>query len=173
MVPNTELDRIDLKILGELARDGRLPWRDLSERVGLSLTPTLRRVRRLESDGYISGYSAHLDERRLVGAVSVLVSVTLERQVKEALDRFEREIAVAPQVMSCFQMTGDADYLLRVVVHDLAEYQSFLTSTLTRIPGVAHIKSSFALKAVLNRTGPLLSAESPRKGAPRRAHRAS
>ena len=150
------LDRIDLKILRELACDGRLGWRELAERVGLSLTPTLRRVRRLEEEGYIQGYVAQLDEARLAGSVSVFVSVTLTSQAEETLARFEARIAEAPQVMSCFLMTGDADYILRVVVKDLEAYQAFMTGTLTRIPGVAHIKSSFALKPVLQRSAPVL-----------------
>ncbi len=156
MIDSTEPDRTDIKILAELSRNGRVSWRELADTVGLSLTPTLRRVRRLEKAGYITGYSAHLNESRLAGGMSVFVSITLEKQSQDVLDRFEREIAAAPQVMSCFLMTGDADYVLRVVVDDLAGYQTFLTSTLTKIPGVAHIKSSFALKTVLNRQAPLL-----------------
>jgi Lrp/AsnC family transcriptional regulator, leucine-responsive regulatory protein len=150
------LDKIDLKILRELAKDGRLSWRELSERIGLSLTPTLRRVHKLEEDGFILGYIAHLDERKLIGRLNVFVSVTLENQADAAIKRFEKEIEVAPEVMSCFTMTGDADFILRVVVPDLDAYQNFLTKTLTRIPGVEHIRSSFALKTVLNRTSPML-----------------
>jgi DNA-binding Lrp family transcriptional regulator len=159
-----KLDRTDLKILEVLSGDGRISWRELAEKVNLSLTPTLRRVRHLEEQGYIRGYSARLDEARLAGGMSVLVSVTLKEQSKEMLDIFEREIAVAPQVMSCYMMTGDADYLLRIVVNDMNEFQTFLTGTLGKIRGVSHIKSSFALKEVLNRQAPLLSVPSRRKG---------
>ena len=148
------LDKIDVKILSALARDGRITWRDLADKIGLSTTPVLRRVRALEESGYIKGYAAQLDEARLAGGISVFVSVALERQEAEALSRFEEQIVLAPQVMSCFLQTGDADYLLRVVAKDLDEFQSFLTKTLARIPGVAHVKSSFALKAVLMRTTP-------------------
>lgn len=151
-----ELDRIDLKILRALADDGRLSWRDLAQKVGLSLTPTLRRVRRLEEEHYIQGYFARLDEERLSGAMSVFVSVSLEKQTGDYLARFEERIVDAPQVMSCFQMTGDADYMLRVVVKELAAYQAFLTNTLTCIPGVAGIKSAFALKSVMLRSAPPL-----------------
>ncbi|MEX3960455.1 AsnC family transcriptional regulator [Trinickia symbiotica] len=151
-----DLDKIDLKILRELSADGRLSWRDLAERIGLSLTPTLRRVHRLEEQGYIRGYFAHLDERKLIGGLTVFISVTLENQSEAAIQRFEKEIVVAPEVMSCFTMTGDADFILRVVVPDLDSYQSFLSKTLTRIPGVEHIRSSFALKTILNRTSPML-----------------
>jgi Lrp/AsnC family leucine-responsive transcriptional regulator len=156
MLQDSDLDRIDIQILRELAADGRLSWRDLALRVNLSLTPTARRVKRLEDDGFIKGYRAQLDEARLAGSMSVFVAVTLDRQSETAIERFESEIALAPEVMSCFLMTGDSDYNLRVVVKDLDAYHQFLRRSLTRIPGVAHIKSSFALKAVLMRTAPPL-----------------
>jgi len=148
------LDRIDRRILSALAEDGRLSWRDLAERVGLSLTPTLRRVRRLEGDGLIKGYAARFDEGRRGGAFSVFVNVTLERQSEEALELFEARIREAPEVMTCFLMSGGADYLLRVVARDLPSYQAFMTGVLTRIPGVARIQSSFALKEVIQRAAP-------------------
>lgn len=151
-----DLDRVDILILKELAVDGRLSWRDLSERIGLSLTPTLRRVHHLEEQGFIRGYIAQLDEKRLAGSMNVFVSVTLAKQSEKGIARFEEEIALAPEVMSCFLMTGDADYNLRVVVRDLDAYHVFLTRTLTRIPGVEHIKTSFALKTVLMRSAPPL-----------------
>jgi Lrp/AsnC family leucine-responsive transcriptional regulator len=156
MTNPAKCDKTDLKILKELAVDGRMAWSALGDKIGLSLTPTLRRVRRLEEDGFIEGYVAKLDEGRLVGRMSVFVSVTLASQSEEVIARFEEQIALAPEVMSCFLMTGDADYNLRVVVPDLDAYHHFLTRTLTRIDGVAHIKSSFALKTVLNRASPLL-----------------
>lgn len=148
------LDRIDRKILSSLAEEGRISWRDLADRIGLSLTPTLRRVRRLEEDGLITGYAARFDEVRLGGAFSVFVSVTLERQSEEALEIFEARIREAPEVMTCFMMSGGSDYLLRVVARDLPSYQAFMNGTLTRIPGVARIQSSFALKEVIQRAAP-------------------
>ncbi|WP_050465595.1 Lrp/AsnC family transcriptional regulator [Herbaspirillum autotrophicum] len=151
-----KLDKIDIKILNHLASDGRIGWRELADKVGLTLTPTLRRVRLLEERGYIQGYFARLDEARLAGELVVFVSVSMDKQEQEVLVNFEQRIAQVPEVMSCFLMTGDADYLLRVVVKDLHTYQSFLANTLTRIPGIAHIKSSFALKSVLSRTAPPL-----------------
>ena len=150
-----ELDIYDMKILRAVAKDGRVSWRSLADDIGLSLTPTLRRVRRLEDEGYIEGYSAHLDEKRLVGAMSAFVSVTLERQVEEILLHFEEKVSVMPEVMSCFLMSGGADYNLRVVVRDLDQFQQILAK-LTRIQGVAHIQSSFALKSVIRRRGPLI-----------------
>lgn len=155
MTREIDIDRIDRKILRQLAQDGRIAWSELADLVGLSLTPTLRRVRRLEEAGYIQGYVAKLDEARLAGRMSVLVAVTLTSQSEETLARFEEAIVAAPEVMSCFLMTGDADYSLRVVVPDLETYHQFLTRTLTRIPGVAHIKSGFALRTVLNRASAL------------------
>jgi DNA-binding Lrp family transcriptional regulator len=153
-----ELDKIDIKILNALAHDGRLSWRDLAEKIGLSITPVLRRVRMLEQEGYIKGYAAQLDERRLAGSLSVFVSVSLDKQVADRLERFEAEVMLAPEVMSCFLMTGDYDYLLRVVAPDLDAFQRFLTTKLARMPGVAHVKSSFALKSVLMRPAPPLTA---------------
>jgi Lrp/AsnC family leucine-responsive transcriptional regulator len=156
MIDNPDIDRTDVKILKVLAEDGRIAWSALAEKVGLSLTPTLRRVRQLEESGYILGYVGQLDEGRLAGKITVFVSVTLATQAEDVIARFEELISLAPEVMSCFLMTGDADYNLRVVVPDLDAYHHFLTRTLTRIPGVAHIKSSFALKSVLMRASPLL-----------------
>ncbi len=156
MTNDPEIDRTDLKILKVLATDGRIAWSALADQVGLSLTPTLRRVRHLEETGYIKGYVGQLDEGRLAGRITVFVAVTLATQAEDVIARFEELIALAPEVMSCFLMTGDADYNLRVVVPDLDAYHQFLTRTLTRIPGVAHIKSSFALKTVLMRASPLL-----------------
>lgn len=149
------LDGYDRKILRALSRDGRIAWKDLSEEIGLSMTPTIRRVRLLEEAGLIEGYTAVLNEERLVGSISVFVSVTLERQTESAMALFEAEIAKSPNCLSCFLMTGGADYLLRVVVYDLKEFQRFIAEVLSRIQGVAHIQSSFALRSVLQRSAAL------------------
>lgn len=149
------LDSYDAKILSRLTEDGRITWRDLAEEIGLSLTPTVRRVRLLEEAGYITGYSARLDERRLAGAMIVFISVTLERQIRTALDAFEEQVAALPEIMSGFLMTGGADYLLRAVVRDLDHYRELLDE-ITRIAGVAHIQSSFALKSFVNRPAPIV-----------------
>jgi len=151
------LDAYDLKILRTLSADGRITWSDLAEAIGLSLTPTIRRVRQLEEAGYISGYFAQLDEKRLAGGMIAFVSVTLEKQVRETLDAFEAGVIDLPEVMSGFLMSGGADYLLRSVVRDLDHYRDFL-DRLTRLPGVAHIQSSFALNAFVNRPAPLITA---------------
>jgi Lrp/AsnC family transcriptional regulator, leucine-responsive regulatory protein len=155
-----KLDAFDRRILRALSSDGRIAWRDLAEVIGLSMTPTIRRVRRLEEAGLIEGYAAKLNEEQLVGSMSVFVSITLERQTEAALVAFETELAKSSNVLSCFLMTGGADYLLRVVVRDLNHYQRFVMDILARLPGVAHIQSSFALRAVLQRAADPLNAGS-------------
>lgn len=144
------LDSLDIQILRQLADDGRKSWRDLADQIGLSLTPTLRRVRRLEAEGYIQGYAALLDEKKLTGALEVLISITLERQSEEALRSFETNISSVDEVRDCFQITGEFDYMLRVVVRDLDHYQRMI-GQLSRIPMLARINSSFILKAVVRR----------------------
>ena len=147
-----DLDAIDCNILNMLQEDARISNVDLSEQVHLSPSPCLRRVRRLESEGMIRAYVTLLDPAEVGLPVSVFVQVSLERQVDDALENFEREIVARPEVMECYLMTGDSDYLLRVVAPDLEAFQRFLLEHLTRIPGVASIKSSFALKQVSYRT---------------------
>ncbi len=151
---SARLDRRDSRILQLLAKHGRMSWRELAENIGLSLTPTLRRIRRLEEEGIISGYSARIDEQRLGVGITMYVHVTLERQTEETLAVFESRIATVPEVMSCYLMTGQADYILRVVMSDLESYQRFMLDVLTRIPGVAHIQSSLAIKPVFQRATP-------------------
>jgi Lrp/AsnC family leucine-responsive transcriptional regulator len=149
---SAKLDIYDQKILGILGDDGRIPWSDLAEKIGLSMTPTIRRVRRLEAAGFIERYSAKLNEELLVGSMNAFVSVTRESQMENTLTTFEAEIAKSPNVLSCFLMTGGADYLIRVVVQDLSGYEKFVTKTLSRIPGVARIRTSFALRPVIQRS---------------------
>jgi Lrp/AsnC family transcriptional regulator, leucine-responsive regulatory protein len=142
------LDPIDKRILTELQRNGRVSNVDLAEAVGLSPSPCLRRVRDLENAGVVDRYAAILDQAAAGYALSVFVQVTLERQIETALEAFERVVAERPEVMECYLMTGDADYLLRIVVPDVAAYEGFLKNHLTRIQGVSSIKSSFALNRV-------------------------
>lgn len=162
-MPISELDAIDRNILDVLQQDARISNVELSEKVNLSPSPCLRRVRRLESEGTIRSYVTLLDPAEVGLPVSVFVQVSLERQVDDALENFERAIVARPEVMECYLMTGDSDYLLRVVAPDLEAFQRFLLDHLTRIPGVASIKSSFALKQVSYRTAlPLGHLESAR-----------
>ncbi len=146
------LDATDCRILECLQADARIANVDLAAKVNLSPSPCLRRVRRLEEAGYVRGYVSLLDAAAIGLPVSVFVQVSLEKQVDDALDEFERRIVARPEVMECYLMTGDSDYLLRVVAPDIAAFQRFLLDHLTRMPGVASIKSSFALKQVSYRT---------------------
>ena len=147
-----DLDQIDLKILTELQGNARLRNIELAEKVGLSASPCLRRVRRLEKLGVIRGYATLVDHQAVNLPVSVFIQVTLEKQIEPALESFERHIREWPEVMECYLMTGDSDYHLRVVTSDLAQYERFLMEKLTRLPGVASIKSAFSLKQVSYRT---------------------
>lgn len=148
MTTSAKLDRFDTEILRVLQRDGRLTINDLSARVGLSPSPVARRLRHLEEAGIITGYAALIDEVALGYGVSVFVSVQLDRQVDEALATFEAAIATFPEVVDCWLMTGNRDYLLRVATSGLQEFERFLVGTLTRIRGVASIESSIPLRRV-------------------------
>ena len=148
----TDLDETDRRILASLQAHARLRNVELAEQVGLSASPCLRRVKRLEETGVIRGFATLVDPEAVGLPVSVFVQVTLERQAEAALEAFESHIAEWPEVMECYLMTGDADYLLRVVAADLTAYQEFLMNKLTRVEGVASIKSSFALRRIAYRT---------------------
>jgi Lrp/AsnC family leucine-responsive transcriptional regulator len=147
-MPDIALDAIDRKILEHLQADGRMSLSDLAAKVGLSSSPCLRRVRSLERAGVISRYVAVLDQRAVGLPVSVFVSIKLEKQRQESLDRFAKAIARWPEVLECYLMTGPRDYWLRVVVPDLAAYERFVKQKLTRLEGIASIESSFALEQV-------------------------
>jgi Lrp/AsnC family leucine-responsive transcriptional regulator len=146
-VPKT-LDQIDRKILALLQENGRISLADLSSKVGLSASPCLRRIRLLESAGVIARYVAVLDQDAVGLPISVFVSIKLEKQKQEALNRFAKTIERWPEVLECYLMTGPRDYWLRVVVPDLAAYERFLKQKLTRLEGIASIESSFALEQV-------------------------
>ena len=149
---NKSLDPIDRQILENLQNDARMRNVDLAGKVGLSPSPCLRRVGNLKKTGVIRSYATLVDAEAVGLPVSIFVNVTLEKQIEPVLETFEEHIRARPEVMECYLMTGDADYLLRVVVPDLASYRRFLMDHLTRIPGVANIRSSFALKQVKYRT---------------------
>ncbi|MBM3601101.1 MAG: Lrp/AsnC family transcriptional regulator [Alphaproteobacteria bacterium] len=151
-MPQPTLDAIDRRILAALQENARTANVDLAREVGLSPSPCLRRVRELEELKIIRSYVTLVDPAAVGLGVSVFVQVSLERQIERALEVFEAAVRARPEVMECYLMTGDADYLLRVVVADLAAYERFLMDHLTRIAGVASIKSSFALKQVKYRT---------------------
>lgn len=142
------LDAIDRKILALLQDDGRMSLATIAEKVGLSPSPCLRRVRLMEKAGIIARYVAVLNQREVGLPVSVFVSIKLESQREEALTKFGKAIARWPEVLECYLMTGPRDYLLRVVVADLSAYERFLKQKLTRLDGIASIESSFALEQV-------------------------
>ena len=146
------LDPTDWKILALLQEDARISNVDLASAVGLSPSPCLARVRSLESNGYIRRYVSLLDPQRVGLKVSVFIQVTLEKQIEPALEVFQRAISERPEVMECYLMTGDSDYLLRVVVSDIQALQDFIVNFLSRVPGVGNIRSSFALRPVKYRT---------------------
>jgi Lrp/AsnC family leucine-responsive transcriptional regulator len=151
-MPDAALDAIDYRILDRLQVDARLTNVDLAKAVNLSPSPCLARVRALEADGLISRYVTLLNPVKMGLTVSVFMQVSLEKQVQSALEIFERAIRDRPEVMECYLMTGDADYLLRVVVPDVPALERFILDFLTKVPGVGNIRSSFALKQVKYKT---------------------
>jgi DNA-binding Lrp family transcriptional regulator len=164
-----ELDATDWKILDLLQFNARISNVDLARQVGLSPSPCLNRVRALEKGGYISRYVSLLDALQVGLKVSVFIQVTLEKQIEPALETFERAIRDRPEVMECYLMTGDADYLLRVVVPDLQALEHFILNFLSRVPGVGNIKSSFALKQVKYQTALPLPGAAEKRAAKSRA----
>lgn len=158
------LDAVDWKILGRLQEDARISNVDLARAVHLSPSPCLTRVRALEESGIISRYVTLLDPLQAGLTVSVFIQVSLEKQMRNALDTFETSVLARDEVMECYLMTGDADYLLRVVVPDMQSLERFIVDYLAKIPGVSSIKSSFALKQVKYKTAlPLAVATSGRQ----------
>lgn len=151
-VPALTLDAIDRRILQHLQLNARSSTAELAEAAGLSPSPCWRRVKAMEEAQVIRRYVTIVDPGKVGLAVNLFVNVSLTTQIESALEVFERAIQQRPEVMECYLMTGDADYLLRVVMPDLAAYERFLMDHLTRIPGVANIRSSFALRSVKYRT---------------------
>ncbi|MCK9511660.1 MAG: Lrp/AsnC family transcriptional regulator [Pigmentiphaga sp.] len=146
------LDATDLRILDELQRDGSLSNVELARRVHLSPSPCLTRVKALESAGVIDRYVALVQPGSLGLGLNVFISISLRAQTKEALVRFEQEIETHDEVMECYLMTGDCDYMIRVVVTDMAALEKFIVERLTPIPSIEKIRSSFALKRVRYKT---------------------
>jgi Lrp/AsnC family leucine-responsive transcriptional regulator len=154
------MDGIDLRILARLQQNARITNVELARAVNLSPSPCLARVRALEQAGYIERHVTLLNPKKLGLTVSVLVQVTLEKQIEPALETFEKAVRERPEVMECYLMTGDADYLLRVLVPDVPAFERFILEFLSRVPGVGNIKSSFALKQVKYQTALPLPGES-------------
>ena len=148
----SSLDAVDRAILSLLQDDGRLANVDLADAVNLSPSACLRRVRRLEEEGFINQYVALIDPSKVGMGTNVFVEITLSSQAEDALDAFEAAVTARPEIMSCHLMAGDFDYLLRVVIDDVADYEALHRTHLAQLPGVARLVSSFALRPVRDRT---------------------
>ncbi|MDO6420891.1 Lrp/AsnC family transcriptional regulator [Saccharophagus degradans] len=147
----TELDKYDRMILDILQKDGRLSNQELADRINLSPSPCLRRVRHLEELGLIAGYRAHLNARKLGLTLIAFIQVSMDKHTPERFENFERKIALHPEVLECHLIAGQsADYLMKVIVKDMDAYQHFLLHTLTTIEGVSGVHSSFVLKTPVN-----------------------
>ncbi|MFC2968969.1 Lrp/AsnC family transcriptional regulator [Acidimangrovimonas pyrenivorans] len=147
-----ELDATDRRILAALQKAGRMTNSELSERVNLSPSACHRRVQRLEGEGYIRDYVALLDERKMGRPTTVFVEITLQGQADDLLDAFERQVAKIPDVLECHLMAGTADYLLKIVAQDTEDFARIHRQYLSRLPGVAQMHSSFALRTVFRTT---------------------
>ena len=145
-------DRTDRAILHALQTDGRVSNVALAQAVNLSESACLRRVKQLEDAGIIDRYVMLVDQKRMGYSSDVFVQISLHRQQGDDLERFERAVAEVPEIMECYLMTGDADFLLRVIAADAADFERLHTTVLTRLPGVARVHSSFALRAVVRKT---------------------
>jgi Lrp/AsnC family leucine-responsive transcriptional regulator len=148
-----ELDRYDRKLLTLLQQDGRISNQDLAERIGLSPSPCLRRVRALEESGLISGYHAQLDAKKLGLSLMALIHISMDRHTPERFANFEAQVSAVPEVLECLLITGqDADYQLKVIVRDMDAYQELLLERITRIEGVTGVHSSFVLRRIVDKT---------------------
>jgi len=149
---NMKMDAVDIRILNELQADGSLTNLELAKRVHLSPSPCLTRVKALENDGVIDRYVALVQPKSLGLNLSVFISISLKEQSKSALAAFEKSIADHDEIMECYLMTGDSDYLIRVAVADITALEKFILEQLTPIAGIEKIRSSFALKQVKYKT---------------------
>jgi len=146
-------DRYDYRILEILQTEGRISNQDLAERIGLSQSPCLRRVRALEESGLISGYRAMVDAKKLGVSLMALIHISMDRHTPERFERFDATVTALPEVLECLLVTGqDADYQLKVVVKDMEAYQTLLLDKITRIEGVTGVHSSFVMRRVVDRT---------------------
>ncbi len=147
-MPNQKIDDIDRKILRALQLDAKVSLSALADEVGLSASPCARRIRLLERGGTIKGYTAIVDQEQVGLPINAFASIKLERQREEDLDRFEDAVSRWPEVLDCYLMTGQRDYLMRIVAADLAAYERFIKDKLTRLENIASIETSFALGQV-------------------------
>ncbi|MDZ5459108.1 Lrp/AsnC family transcriptional regulator [Azohydromonas lata] len=158
------LDRHDVLLLQELQRDARQTVQQLAEAVGLSSTPCWRRIKELESRGVIRGYTALVDREKVNLQLCVLAEINLGRHEEGEVQRFEAAVAQSPQIVACWSTTGQADYVIKVLVPDIKAYERFLHETAFRLPGVTHVRSSVVMKEVKSETR--LPMELPTRSAP-------
>lgn len=151
------LDALDKAILNALLADGRQSQVDLAERVPLSATAIARRIRALEERGVISGYQAQISRAALGLTMMAIVQISLKSQNEELLAAFEKAVSAAPSIISCHMMSGEDDYIITVLAHDLADFERIHKEQLSRLPGVARLRSSFVLREVVSRPLPLSS----------------
>jgi len=142
------LDRLDRRILNELQRDGRVSYVELADRIGLSSTPCIERVKRLEKEGYIEGYYARLNPQLLECSMLVFVEISLSYQSPDAFHKFNQAVASLPYVMECHLVSGDADYLMKARINDMSEYRALLGDMLLTLPGVKNSKSYIVMEEV-------------------------
>lgn len=143
-----EIDAIDRRILEELRKDGRIPMVDLADKVGLSPTPCQRRVKQMEEAGIIVGYTTRISPAAIGRGLQAFVQVTLQDHSEERVAAFQRALAARPEVVACYIMSGEFDYLLHVMVADLEEYSEFALKALLRMPGVKDTRSSLAMSVL-------------------------
>ena len=142
------LDKLDRKILRLLQQDGRMSMKDLSEQVGLSITPAIERVKRMERDGVITGYHARLNPAAVGATLLVFVEITLNQKSASHFDQFRREVLRIPEVQECHLVSGDFDYLIKARIHEMAEYRKLLGDMLLNLPGAAQSKSYVVMEEI-------------------------
>ena len=142
------LDKLDRHILRILQREGRISMKDLGERVGLSITPCIERVKRMERDGVITGYYAKVDPAALGARLLVFVEITLNQKSAMAFEQFRREVLRIPEVQECHLVSGDFDYLIKARIHEMAEYRKLLGDMLLQLPGAAQSKSYVVMEEI-------------------------
>lgn len=142
------LDRLDRNILRVLQQEGRISMKDLGERVGLSITPCIDRVKRMERDGVITGYYAKVDPAALGAKLLVFVEITLNQKSASAFEQFRREVLRIPEVQECHLVSGDFDYLIKARIHEMAEYRKLLGDMLLQLPGAAQSKSYVVMEEI-------------------------
>ena len=164
-----EIDKFDLAILAVLQQDARASLQDISAKVGLSTTPCWTRIKKMETEGVIQGYTVKLDAAAIGFRETVIVQVTLESHTDEMLEAFGKALSDIPEVLEAYLISGDYDYHIRIAVRDTRDYERLLRERLYRIPGIRHSKSSFVLRRLKESPIPLHS--SPPPAAPKRAVR--